>query len=466
MKYILALLSLFFAIPAVAQERMAPVSQSEIQLSFAPVVKNVSPAVVNIYTSRKVQVQSLSPVMGDPFFQQFFGGRGFGGMTRERVVSSLGSGVIVDPRGLVVTSHHVIEGATDIVIALSDRREFKAKLVTADPSSDLALLQIQQEKAASSDFPSLTLIDSDTAQVGDLVLAIGNPFGVGQTVTSGIVSALARPAEGITDYNFFIQTDAAINPGNSGGALVNSKGELIGINTAIYSRTGASNGIGFAIPSNMVMALTRGSASGGSVMRPWLGAEYQDVIGEIARSLGMDRPRGALVKEVYDGSPADEAGVKPGDVILSLEDIAIEDVQSLKYRVATAPLDKTLPLKILRGGREIETEVELTLPPENPARDKRLLKGAHPLDGVTVLNLSPRVAVELNLSIGGKGVVVASEGSGTGARLGFQKGDKLLSLNGLAVSDTRQLESLLQKEAYGWNIQFERGGQRLNLTVN
>lgn len=466
MKYILAFLSLFLSVPALAQERVTPVSQAEIQLSFAPVVKKVFPAVVNIYTSRKVQVQSLSPFMGDPFFQQFFGNRGFGGVPRERVVSSLGSGVIVDSSGLVVTSHHVIEGATDIVIALSDRREFKAKLVTADPSSDLAMLQIQQEKGSSADFPSLTLIDSDTAEVGDLVLAIGNPFGVGQTVTSGIVSALARPAEGITDYNFFIQTDAAINPGNSGGALVNIKGELIGINTAIYSRTGASNGIGFAIPSNMVMALTRGGGSGGSVMRPWLGAEYQDVTGEIARSLGMDRPHGVLVKDVFADSPADEAGVKPGDVIIAIEDIEVEDVQSLKYRVATAPPDKALPLKILRGGNEIETEVELTLPPESPARDARVLKGGHPLDGATVMNLSPRVAVEMNLSVTGKGVVIADAGTSTAARLGFQKGDRLLAINNSAIENTAQLEKWLMRRSYGWNIQFERGGQRMNLTVN
>ncbi len=462
------LLSLSPAVRA-DEARYVPDSQSQVQLSFAPIVKHVTPAVVNIYTSKKVAVQQPSPFMADPMFQHFFGGQGgFGGMPRERVVSSLGSGVIIDPQGIVVTNNHVIVSPDDIRVVLADRREYKAQVVIADASSDLTLLRLLDEKGnpiKNANFPALDFVNSDSVQVGDLVLAVGNPFGVGQSVTSGIVSALARPAGGISDFNFFIQTDAAINPGNSGGALVNMKGDIIGINTAIYSRTGGSNGIGFAIPSNMVVSLIQNIQPDGSIARPWIGAGYQEVTPDIAKSLGMDTPTGVLITDVFDDTPAAEAGLKSGDVILSLNSQRVDDIQGFKYRVATAPLNHDLDLTLRRNGKTIERTVKLELPPEIPARDMTLLKGAHPLGGMTVMNLSPRVAIDMGLNPKLKGVIVAIPGNSTAARLGFQKGDIIMSVNKMNITSTAQLKTLLADRLYGWNIMFQRDGQQLNLRV-
>ncbi|CAN0480566.1 unnamed protein product, partial [Discosporangium mesarthrocarpum] len=281
------------AMPTSAQVKRVPASKAEISLSFAPLVKSAAPAVVNIYTRRVVRARRISPLFNDPFFRRFFGNQfAPGNRQNQRVQNSLGSGVIVSADGLIVTNHHVIDKADEITVVLTDRREFEAEVVTRDEGTDLAVLRI---KANNEKLPFLKLRDSDTLEVGDLVLAIGNPFGVGQTVTSGIVSALARTARGVSDFGFFIQTDAAINPGNSGGALIALDGGLVGINTAIYSRGGGSNGIGFAIPSNMVATVIGSAVSGGQVVRPWLGARGQTVNADLARSLGLSRPSGVLV---------------------------------------------------------------------------------------------------------------------------------------------------------------------------
>ena len=250
--------------------------------------------------------------MADPFFRQFFGV-----VPRQQVERSLGSGVIVDPSGLIVTNYHVIEGASEVKVALSDKREFAADIVLKDQRSDLAVLRI---KGAKERFPTLQFANSDDLQVGDVVLAIGDPFGVGQTVTHGIVSAVARTDVGISDYQFFIQTDAAINPGNSGGPLVDMNGRMVGLNSAIYSRSGGSQGIGFAIPANMVRVVVASAEGGsGAVKRPWLGAKLQEVTPDIADSLGLQRPSGALVASVVADSPAARAGIKTGDVIVSVD---------------------------------------------------------------------------------------------------------------------------------------------------
>ncbi len=246
--------------------KVLPQNPSQVRLSFAPVVKKVTPAVVNVYASR-IETAPRNPLFDDPIFRRFFGGG-----DEFRVSKALGSGVIVDPSGLVVTNYHVIEGMTQVKVALSDRREFEAEIVLRDPRTDLAVLRLK----GGRDFPVLELGDSDALEVGDFVIAVGDPFGVGQTVTQGIVSALARTQVGISDYGFFIQTDAAINPGNSGGALVDLDGKLVGINSAIYSRTGGSIGIGFAIPANMVKGVVAAALHGGAtVKRPWLGATLQ-----------------------------------------------------------------------------------------------------------------------------------------------------------------------------------------------
>ena len=283
--------------PASAQERdgarRVPTSPSEVRLSYAPIVQKAAPAVVNVYAARTVQ--NRNPLLDDPFFRRFFGVPGGGGPS-EQQQRSLGSGVLVDAAGLVVTNNHVIDGADQVKVSLADKREFEAEIVLKDSRSDLAVLRI---KGSGEKFPALEFADSDALQVGDLVLAMGNPFGVGQTVTHGIVSAVARTQVGITDYQFFIQTDAAINPGNSGGALVDMNGRLVGINTAIFSRSGGSIGIGFAIPANMVRVVVASAQTGGStVRRPWLGARLQAVTPEIAESLNLRRPSGALVAMV------------------------------------------------------------------------------------------------------------------------------------------------------------------------
>src|SRR5438874_4723969 len=294
---------------ALAQQRQVPASAGQLELSFAPIVKRVAPAVVNVYAARIVA--NNNPFLADPFFRQFFGA-----VPREQVERSLGSGVIVDPAGLVVTNYHVIDGASQIKVALADKREFEADIVLKDQRSDLAVLRV---KGAKERFPTLQFADSDELQVGDVVLAIGDPFGVGQTVTHGIVSAVARTQVGISDYQFFIQPDAAINPGNSGGALVDLGGRLVGINTAIFSRSGGSQGIGFAIPANMVRVVVASAKSGGkAVKRPWLGARLQTVTPEIAETLGLKLPNGALVANITPGSPAARAGLKPSDLIIAI----------------------------------------------------------------------------------------------------------------------------------------------------
>ncbi len=261
--------------PAAAQDRRVPSSPAELRLSYAPIVQRVQPAVVNVYAAKVVQ--NRNPLLDDPIFRRFFG---VPGQQQEQVQRSLGSGVIVDASGLVVTNVHVIEGADQVKVSLSDKREFEAEIVLKDSRSDLAVLRLKDTKEK---FPALEFTNSDELLVGDVVMAIGNPFGVGQTVTHGIISALARTQVGITDYQFFIQTDAAINPGNSGGALVDMNGRLAGINTAIYSRSGGSQGIGFAIPANMVRVVVASAKGGGkAVKRPWLGAKLQAVTPEIA----------------------------------------------------------------------------------------------------------------------------------------------------------------------------------------
>src|SRR3982074_956465 len=295
--------------PAAAQDRRVPVSPTELKLSYAPIVQRVQPAVVNVYAAK--MVQNRNPLLDDPIFRRFFG---VPGQQPEKMQRSLGSGVMVDASGLVVTNNHVIEGADQVKVSLSDKREFEAEIVLKDSRTDLAVLRL---KDSHEQFPPLDFANSDELLVGDVVLAIGNPFGVGQTVTHGIISALARTPVGITDYQFFIQADAAINPGNSGGALVDMPGKLAGVNTAIFSRSGGSQGIGFAIPANMVRVVVASAKSGGkAVKRPWLGARLQAVTPEIAETLGR-LPSGALVANVVANSPAARAGLKSSDLIVA-----------------------------------------------------------------------------------------------------------------------------------------------------
>jgi serine protease Do len=449
------------AVSASAQERVTPRSGTGVQLSFAPVVKKVAPAVVNIVNRRRqTAVPFRSPLLDDPLWRRFFGDQ----MEDQTQPASVGSGVIVRAEGLIVTNHHVVENAEEIVVVLADRREFPARVVVADERTDLAVLRID---AAGERLPVVELMNSDELEVGDLVLAIGNPFGVGQTVTSGIVSALARTRLGITDYQFFIQTDAAINPGNSGGALVAIDGRLAGVNTAIFSRTGGSVGIGFAIPANMVATVINAALHGGRIARPWLGAASQPVTAEIAASMGLSRPAGALINAVVAGSPADRAGLRVGDVVLSIDGRAVDDPEALAYHFALKPLGERATLVGRRAGRPLEVSVDLASPPENPPRSVTDIGGQNPLAGARVANLSPALADELGLDpvTNAKGVIILGIARGSPAqRVRLRPGDIVLQVNRATIDSVADLQRNLNGAAE-WRIRFRRGGQELNLVA-
>ncbi len=442
---------------AAAQERRVPATTTELRLSYAPVVQRVSPAVVNVYAS-KAAVQTRNPLFDDPIFRRFFGAPD---MPRGQVQRSLGSGVIVDPSGLIVTNVHVIEGADEVKVSLADKREFEASIVLKDARTDLAILRI---KSGTERFPFLEFANSDGLEVGDVVLAVGNPFGVGQTVTHGIVSALARTQVGITDYQFFIQTDAAINPGNSGGALVDLTGKLAGINTAIYSRSGGSQGVGFAIPANMVQVVVASAKAGGiAVKRPWLGARLQPLTSELADTLHLKRPAGALVASLYPESPASRAGVKTGDVIVSVDGQSVDDPNAFDYRFATKPLGGSARLGLLRGGKEIAALVALQTAPDTP-RDEITIRARSPFLGAKVGNLSPALADELQLDASTEGVVILDVDDGSIARnVGFQRGDIVRGVNGQTIEKTRDLEQVTDKPSQVWRITIVRGGQTRNV---
>jgi len=437
-----------------AQQRQVPASASQLELSFAPVVKRVAPAVVNVYAARIVA--NNNPFLADPFFRQFFGA-----VPREQVERSLGSGVIVDPAGLIVTNNHVIEGASQVKVALADKREFEADIVLKDQRSDLAVLRV---KGAKERFPTLEFADSDQLQVGDLVLAIGDPFGVGQTVTHGIVSAVARTQVGISDYQFFIQTDAAINPGNSGGALVDMTGRLVGINSAIYSRSGGSQGIGFAIPANMVRVVVASAEGGGAaVKRPWLGAKLQIVTADIADSMGLQRPSGALVASVVSGGPAEKAGLKSGDLVVSIDGASVDDPNAFGYRFATKPLGGTAQLGILRQGRSMTLPIALQSLPDT-LRQEVQIKARSPFSGATVANLSPALADELRLDAQTEGVVITAVAGGSAAQsVGFQKGDVVVTVNNEKINRSADLERVTSAGGRQWRITILRGGQQISV---
>ncbi|KYO50615.1 DegQ family serine endoprotease [Tistrella mobilis] len=452
--------------PAVAAEteRRVPESRREMQLSFAPVVRQAAPAVVNIYTRRTVVVQQRSPFFDDPFFRRFFGDRMGIGKPSERVQNALGSGVIVDGRGYIVTNNHVIDGADQITVVLNDRREFAAEVVRLDPQTDLAVLKIDTE---GQTLPALSFGDSDSIEVGDLVLAIGNPFGVGQTVTSGIVSALARTMVGVSDFQSFIQTDAAINPGNSGGALVTVNGELIGVNTAIFSRSGGSNGIGFAIPATLVKTVVEAAIEGRPVARAWLGARGQPVTQEIAESLGMTRPTGVLVSDVHPDGPA-KGVLKRGDVILEIGGKPVDDPRALRFRLAAAGIGGETAVTIWREGRRQTASLPLIAAPETVARDEREITGSNPLAGARIANLSPALAEELGIDGFEEGVIVVDiTRNSAAASIGLKPGDMVLAVNGKRLSRTADVEKTL-KQMQGqrrWQLTLRREGRELTLDL-
>jgi Do/DeqQ family serine protease len=427
------------------ETRVTPPSAAAVRMSYAPVVRRASPAVVSVLTTRNRP--------RDPWFELFGG-------TEARQPSRpqpTGSGVIVQPDGIVVTNNHVVEGAAGVWVALNDRRELAARVLLRDERADLAVLKID---VGNERLPTLNVDATEAHEVGDLVLAIGNPFGVGQTVTNGIISALNR-ATGSSGIESFIQTDAPINPGNSGGALVDMDGDLIGINTAILSRSGTSSGVGFAVPATLVRQVVNTAVSGGrQVVRPWLGVGAAPVTAQAAEALGLARPEGVLIGSVTPGSPAARAGLREGDIVLSAGGQPVNDTAALNFAIGTANPGDNVELRVRRDGGVRSLRVPAEPPPSRP-RDERTLTGAHPMNGATVANLSPAYAIELGLPTVGDGVIVTGlSRSGYALRAGFRPGDIVRSINGRDVQTTAELQRLLQT-AQTWRITVERNGQRV-----
>ncbi len=436
-------------------EKVVPESQAEIELSYAPLVKQVSPAVVNIYTKKTVQRRLT--------MRELMYGRRFGDDDGRSVQNSLGSGVIVGEDGVIVTNNHVIEGADEVVVVLADRREYPAELILADQRTDLAVLRIDTEGV-----PLTTLDYANTigVEVGDLVLAVGNPFGVGQTVTTGIISATARTDVGVSDYAFFLQTDAAVNPGNSGGALVNARGALVGINTAIFSRSGGSNGIGFAIPSEMVKRVVDAAVNEGTLVRPWLGLKGQSVTFDIAKAQGLERPVGVIVSEVYDDSPADNADLRRGDLVMTIDGREVFDERGLKFLAATKSPGEKVSLEVLRGGTTETILVTLAPPPGTSEAEVVLLEGRHPFTGAEVAELSPRLAEELGRDPFESGILVNRVMSRSYARRVVRSGDIIVAIDGQAVKTLDELDAALDRESGRWEIEIDRNGRTISGFVN
>ena len=456
------LLAATLALPVNAQAPAmppaAPQSKEQISLSFSPVVKAAAPAVVNIYASRVVE-RRFSPFRGDPFFDQMF--RDFA-QVRPEVQNSLGSGVIVSANGLVVSNYHVVEAATEIKVVLGDKREFVAEVVLSDRDNDLAVLRLKDAKA----LPVLKFRDSDGVEVGDLVLAIGNPFGLGQTVSMGIVSALARSVGSVGDgRGYFLQTDAAINPGNSGGALVDGEGRLVGINTAIFTQSGGSNGVGFAIPSNLVRSVVQQAEAGAKVFsRPWAGLVAQSVDGALAEGLGQTRPEGVILSEVHPDSPFAAEGLKAGDVILRVDGAAVNSPNEMLFRMSSRGIGQRIKVEFFREGEVNSLGVALIAPPEKPARDPVTLGQNSVLQGLSVARINPAVIAEFDLPQNASGILV-TDSQDWGAQAGLRRGDILLSINGKPIVNPKDVEAATQVGPKAWQIDLQRGGKPLRLRL-
>ncbi|MBO9438159.1 PDZ domain-containing protein [Sulfitobacter sp. KE29] len=450
----LALILMLLATPLMAQQ--VPSSAAQMQLSFVPLVKQAAPAVVNIY-ARTITEARRTPLQADPFFERFFRDPF---SERPRVQNSLGSGVILSADGIVVSNYHVVGTATDIRVVLNDRREYSARVLLGDAESDLAILKL----AGAEDLPFLELRDSDAVEVGELTLAIGNPFGVGQTVSSGIVSGLARSgAAGGGGQGYFIQTDAPINPGNSGGALIDMGGRLIGVNTSILTRSGGSNGIGFAIPADLVAAFVAQARAGETAFqRPWAGLSGQPVDADMAGPLGLDRPGGIIVSGLHPASPFNGAGLEVGDVIVSVDDQPVNTPAEMIYRMSVAGLGHSARVGVMREGRLQEVTVALIAAPDVPDRAEVTLGARSLLPGLKAAQINPAVIDEMNLPLESAGVVVLDAGR-FGPRVGLSDGDVILSVNGVAVEDTAALVALLSGQVRRIQMVIQRGDRRMAL---
>lgn len=450
----LAMSAVLIASEAASQQ--VPQSQAQIQLSFAPVVKQAAPAVVNIY-AKIIRPGRASPFKGDPFFERFFRDSF---RERPRVQNSLGSGVILSSNGMAVSNYHVVGGATDIRVVLADRREFDARVLLGDAESDLAILQLEE----ADDLPFLPLRDADTVEVGELVLAVGNPFGVGQTVSSGIVSGLARSgtANG-GGRGYFIQTDAPINPGNSGGALVDMTGQLIGVNTSILTRSGGSNGIGFAIPADLVAAFVEQAENGfEKFQKPWAGVNGQAVDADMADALGFERPGGIVISGIHPRSPFTETDIRAGDVITHVNGDEVNTPAEMVYRMSVIGLGKTALVTRRRGDDVMDEQVDLVIAPDDPPRETLQLSSREVLEGMSVLRINPAVIAEYNLPLEVEGVFVAETGR-LGRRAGFRAGDVILEINDEPVIRPSDVAEALALRSARYTVIVQRRNRRISL---
>jgi serine protease Do len=446
-----------------AQEPIVPSSRESLVYSYAPVVEKVAPAVVNIYAARTTEQAYNSPFLNDPIFRHFFGD-GMPGRSGSRLQSSLGSGVIVDPKGIVITNYHVIKQAKEIQVVLQDGREFEAEIAVQDKRTDLVALQI---KGSKHDFPYLHLRDADELLVGDIVLAFGNPFGFGHTVTSGIVSGLARTELGVNDFRSFIQTDAAINPGNSGGPLVTLDGKLVGINTAIFSNNGGSIGISFAIPSNLVAPVMASVGRGSKrVIRPWIGLRVQTLTPEMQQSLDLNDIQGVIVQKVFEGGSAQIAGILANDIIIKIGKHDIKNESSYRFRVATLQVGTKTAFTLVRAGQEKVVEVILKAPPALKDNKSAEVAGRNPLSGASVSGLSPALAEDLGIPYEEGGVVLYHIRNGSLARLnGLLPGDIIVEINNHKIRSVDELLRNLSRTRKGWVIEYRRDDQNYKIFV-
>jgi serine protease Do len=444
----------------------APQSITGENIAFSDIVKVVSPVVVNISTTKTIK-RDISPFshffdspFGD-FFEPFH-------MPKKWKEQSLGSGVIVSPDGYIITNYHVIEKADEIKVTLYDKGDYKGKVIGSDPKTDIAIIKI-----SAKDLPAIKLGDSDNLRVGEFVLAFGNPYGFSHTVTMGIVSAVGRANVGVADYENFIQTDAAINPGNSGGPLVNIRGELVGVNTAIFSRTGGYQGIGFAVPSNMAKAVMEQLIKEGKVTRGWLGVTIQSVTPELAKEFGLDKSSGAIISEVFKGSPAEKAGLRRGDVLLEVNGKTVKDAASLRNIVAQSKVGSNIKIKIMRENEPIvltATVVELPTDmveaiPEKPDEE---VAEENALAGFTVIDLTQEIALQLGLSRGEKGVVIVSvEPYSAAEEAGLRKGDVVQEINKKRVSNLRDFINITShiKDGDTMLLFVNRAGRKFYITL-
>ena len=442
---------------------------------FVPIVKADLPAIVNISTTRIIKSPSQpmgSPFGEDPFFRQFFGDQFFHNfqIPREERESALGSGVIVSSNGYIITNNHVIAKADTIKVILGDNKVYKGKVIGADPQTDIAVVKIN-----AKNLPVIPWGNSGKLQVGQYVLAMGNPFGLNQTVTMGIVSAIGRENVGIDNYEDFIQTDAAINPGNSGGALVNTRGQLVGINTAIYTRSGGYMGIGFAIPSNMAKNVMTQLIEHGRVIRGWLGVSIQEVTPALARNFGLPTPNGALVGQVFKGSPAAAAGLRTGDVIVKFDGKVIDTPTTLRNLVAATPVGKVVEVMIIRDRKPMSIRVRIAEQTKKVLEASeggtgRFHEGGHTLlSGLTVQNLTPEVAHQLGLSSDSAGVVITQVSpNSAAAAVGLQPGDVIAQINRQTVHNLHDYERIISRlrKVKSVLLLIKRGGTNMFVVIS